>query len=212
MADYTLHCFLESGNAYKPALMLQLCGANWQAQWVDFIKGGAHRSPEFRAMNEMAEVPVLIDHGQDDLALSQSGVILTHLADRFGKFGGKDRREELEILRWLLWDNHKLTANIAAYRFMAKFMGKGDTETAQNYQARMTSAIKTLNHHLADREWVAADHATIADISLCGYLFWPDHFGVTWDDYPYIRDWLGRIKALDGWKAPEDILPSGPGA
>ena len=44
MADYTLHCFLESGNAYKTALMLQLAGADWEPEWVNFFKG-EHRSP-----------------------------------------------------------------------------------------------------------------------------------------------------------------------
>jgi len=210
MVDYTLHCFLESGNAYKAALMLELSQADWKAEWVDFIGAGQHRTPEFRAMNAMAEVPVLIDHTEDDLAISQSGVILTHLSKKTGQFGATNKAEEREILRWLLWDNHKFTGNISAYRFMAKFMGKDDTEAAQNYKARMTSAIKTLNHHLEGRDWVAADHATIADFSLAGYCYWPDHFGVTWSDYPNIDAWLQRIAALPSYKTPEDILPTGP--
>ncbi len=212
MADYTLYCFLESGNAYKPALMLELCQADWKAEWVDFIQAGQHRTPEFRSMNSMAEVPVLIDHTEGDLALSQSGVILIHLAEKAGQFGATNKAEEREILRWLFWDNHKFTGNIAAYRFMTKFMGKGDTETAQNYKARMVSAIKTLNHHLEGREWVAADHPTIADISLAGYCYWPDHFDVTWSDYPNINAWLQRLAALPNYKTPEDILPTGPAA
>jgi len=212
MADYTLHCFLESGNAYKPALMLELCQADWKAEWVDFVKGRQHRTPEFRALNPMAEVPVLIDHTEGDLVLSQSGLILWHLAGRYEQYAARNPVENREVLRWLFWDNHKFTGNISAYRFMNKFMGKGDTETAQNYQARMTSAIKTLNHHLDGRDWVAADHATIADISLAGYCYWPDHFGVTWSDYPNIDAWLQRIAALPNYKTPEDILPTGPSA
>ncbi|MHA1522854.1 MAG: hypothetical protein ACTSY1_00455 [Alphaproteobacteria bacterium] len=47
----------------------------------------------------------------------------------------------------------------------------------------------------------------MADISLCGYLFWPDEFGVSWDDYPNIAPWLERIKALEGWVHPYDLLP-----
>ena len=68
MADYTLHCFVESGNAYKAALMLQLTGADWQPVWVDFFHGGV-RTPEFLAINEMGEAPVLIDHREGDLAI-----------------------------------------------------------------------------------------------------------------------------------------------
>lgn len=209
MADYTLHCFLESGNAYKPALMLQLTGSDWQAHWVDFFKG-EHRSPEYLALNEMGEVPTLVDHTQGDLAISQSGVMLYHLAEKTGQFGPRDKAEEREVLRWILWDNHKLTGSVSIYRFLAKFMNKADSPEAEFMKGRMIAAIKTLNRHLGGRDFVAADRATIADISICGYLFWPDHFGVDWTDYPAIDAWLKRIRSLENWAAPEDILPSGP--
>ena len=55
MSEFTLHCFLESGNAYKAALMLALCDADWEARRVAFFVGET-RSPEFRARNVMGEV------------------------------------------------------------------------------------------------------------------------------------------------------------
>jgi len=210
MADYTLHCFLESGNAYKAALMLELSGAAWEPVWVDFFNG-ATRTPEFRSMNEMGEVPVLIDHTQNDLTLSQSALILWHLADRFDQFAARNADEHREILRWLFWDNHKLTSYIASYRFMSRFMKK-QGDDVEFLKARAYSAIKLLNTHLEGRDWIAADRATIADFSCCGYLFWPDHFGVDWKDYPGIEAWLTRIKSLENWAAPEKLLPATPAA
>ena len=207
MTDYTLHCFLESGNSYKPALMLQLCGADWQAKWVNFFQGD-HRKPEFLALNSMSEVPLLIDHTENDEPISQSGVMLFHLAKKLGQFGAKNDTEEREIMRWILFDNHKFTGNIATYRFLAKFMGKGDTPEGEFTKGRMITAIKTLNRHLENRDWVAADRATIADISLVGYLFWPDHYGIDWKDYPNIEKWLARIKKLPNFAMPEEILPT----
>ena len=62
MAEYKLHCFAQSGNAYKVALMLELAGADWEPVWVDFFHG-ATRTPEYLELNEMGEVPVL-EHGE----------------------------------------------------------------------------------------------------------------------------------------------------
>ena len=57
--DFTLYCFAQSGNAFKVALMLNLCGAKWEPRFVDFFNGET-RTPEYRAsINEMGEVPVL---------------------------------------------------------------------------------------------------------------------------------------------------------
>ena len=211
MADYTLHCFLQSGNAYKPALMLQLAGADWKAQFVDFMNG-ANRTPEFQALNEMGEVPVLIDHTEkgadgEDLVLTQSGVMLYHLCERFTDFGPRDRLEDREILRWILWDNHKMTGTLAPYRFMTHFM-KQENAATENYGQRMRGALKTLNQRLSDRDWVATDRCTIADISLAGYLFWPEQSGLDMDRIPNVAAWLERIRALPNYAAPEDILPS----
>ena len=108
--EFRLYCFAQSGNAYKAALTLQLCGAKWQPRFVDFFNGET-RTPEYREkVNEMGEVPVLEHAGK---RLSQSGVILHYLAEHFGKFQGEDKRE---VLRWILWDNHKLTSYIATLR------------------------------------------------------------------------------------------------
>ena len=117
MADYTLYCFAQSGNAYKPALALALAGADWAPRFVDYFNGET-RTPAYRAINVMGEVPVLEHDGQ---RLSQSGVILDYLAETLGKFGPADAAERREILRWLLWDNHKLTSYTATYRFMRTF-------------------------------------------------------------------------------------------
>lgn len=209
MADYTLKCFLESGNAYKAALMLELCGADWEAEWVNFFKG-ENRSDEYRSINVMAEVPVLIDHTHDDYTLSQSGAILLYLSDKFEKFVPSSRADELEMMRWMFFDNHKLTGYTATYRFLSKFMKKDGEPEAEFMKGRMLAALKVLDAHLSGRDWVAADQPSLADISLCGYLFWPDHFNVSWEDYPGIKSWLSRIQSLPNWAAPEAILPSGP--
>lgn len=210
MPEITLHCFSESGNAYKNALMLSLCKADWAVRRVAYFSGET-RGEDFREINVMGEVPVLVHRRPDgDLTLSQSGVILHHLADALGRFAPETEAEKREVLRWILFDNHKLTSYTATARFLLHFMKKPANDPVVAFlTGRMTGALKVLDTHLAGREWVAADRATIADLSLCGYLFWPDHVGIDWNDYPNIKAWLGRIRALDGWAMPEDLMPSG---
>src|SRR3954454_14291469 len=101
MSEYQLYCFAQSGNAYRVALMLNLIGADWEPVFVDFFVKGVQRTPEYRAdVNEMGEAPVLFHHGRK---LTQSGVCLTYLAERSGKFAPTGEEEKLETLRWLLF-------------------------------------------------------------------------------------------------------------
>ena len=116
MSDYKLYCFAQSGNAYRGALMLNLIGAKWEPIWVDFFAGLVQRKPEYReGVNEMGEVPVLVD---GDKKLTQSAVILTYLARKSGKFLPKGEDEELEALRWIVFDNQKVNGFLGPYRFL----------------------------------------------------------------------------------------------
>jgi glutathione S-transferase len=204
---YRLHCFAQSGNCFKAALMLNLCGAKWTPRFVDFFNGET-RTPEYREkINEMGEVPVL-EHR--DKRLSQTGVILHYLADHFGKFGGKNDDEKREILRWILWDNHKLTSYIATLRFFVQFQKTGETPVTEFLRGRIKTSFGILDNHLSGSEFAVGDKPTIADFSMCGYLYWPDEFGVSWADYPRIGAWLERIRKLPGWVYPYELMPGHP--
>ncbi|MGZ8401921.1 MAG: glutathione S-transferase N-terminal domain-containing protein [Rhodoplanes sp.] len=116
MAEYELYCFAQSGNAYRVALMLDLIGANWRPIFVDFFGKGETRTEEYRTkVNEMGEVPVLV-HGERKL--SQSAVCLTYLAERSGKFQPRGKDDELETLRWIIFDNQKVGGFLGPYRFL----------------------------------------------------------------------------------------------
>jgi len=201
--DFRLYCFAQSGNAFKVALMLQLCGAKWEPRFVDFF-GGETRTAEYRAINEMGEVPVLEHRGK---RLSQSGVILHYLADHFGKFGGENK---LEVLRWILWDNHKLTSYIPTLRYMVTLAKVGEPQVHEFLRGRVKTSLGILDLHLGKTPFAAGDKPTIADISMCGYLYWPEEFGVSWTGSPRICAWLDRIRALPGWVHPYELMPGHP--
>lgn len=200
-----LHCFGESGHSYKVALMMQLTGYPWQPVFVDFF-GGATRGDDFQALNAMAEAPVFIEDGR---TLSQSGVILLHLAGRTGRFLDGDRDE---ILRWLFWDNHKGSAQFGALRFLVNFLppDKRPDAVIDWMRGRCKAALRTLDGQLAGRDWLVGVCPSIADLSCCGYLFYPEPFGFDRADWPHIDAWLTRIQALPGWKHPYDLMPGNP--
>ena len=203
-----LYCFGESGNSYKAALALEFSGLDWEPVYVDFF-GGQARSPEFRALNVMGEAPALVD---GDLTLTQSGVIQNYVVEKSGKLGGKDSTENREILRWILWDNHKLSSPAGMTRFLIHFLPKDKQPggVIPFTQARLKAAYATLNAHLEGRYWVVGDHMTIADLSCCGYLYYPEEFGFDRADWPHIDAWLTRISDTPGWKHPYDLMPGSP--
>jgi glutathione S-transferase len=211
MPEYRLHCFAQSGNAYRAALMLNLIGADWEPVWVDFFKGGVQRTPEFRAeINEMGELPVL-EHGGKKL--TQSGVILTYLANRTGQFKPQGEDEELEALRWIIFDNQKVNGYLGPFRFLRNWAKPAPHESVGAFlKGRIDNNLAIVNKRLETSPFLVGGRPTIADISMTGYLYYPaEEFGFDIPQlYPAIGAWLGRIKALPGWGHPYDLMPGHP--
>ena len=113
-------------------------------------------------------------------------------------------------MRWLLFDNHKLTSYTATYRFMRAFVKAPDPALLQEFGKRAEAAWRVLNAHLDGRAFIVADRPTIADLSLCGYLYFDDEIGVDWNMYPHVRDWLARLRELPRWTHPYELMPGHP--
>ncbi|WP_300072411.1 glutathione S-transferase family protein [uncultured Ruegeria sp.] len=204
-----LHCFGESGNSYKAALALEMSGLAWEPVFVDFFKG-VTRTPEYRSeVNELGEAPVLID---GEFHTSQSGAIQAYITEKSGMFGGKTREENYDILRWVLWDNHKLSSMAGLTRFLINFLPEEhrNPDVIAFNQGRLKAAYDVLNNHLNGRDWIVGDRVTNADLSCCGYLYYPEPFGFDRADWPHIDAWLTRLSEQSGWKHPYDLMPGNP--
>lgn len=208
MTDYVLHCFGESGNSYKAALMLELAGCDWAPIFVPFFDGETRR-PEWRdRVNLMGEAPVLV-HGPR--VLTQSGVILDYLAETTGKFAATDPDEKREILRWVLFDNHKFTSYFATLRFMLGIKKMPESPVTEFLRGRVLDAYKVVDKQLSVTDWLVGNRPTIADLSLAGYVYYDEETGIDrWAQFPAIDAWRQRLAALPGWKGPYDLMPTAP--
>lgn len=205
MDRFRLHYFPESGNSYKLALMLRLCGEPFDLVWVDFI-GGETRTPAWReAVNEMGEVPVL---QIGNVRLTQTAPILLKLSQQFGRYGADGDEQHYELLRWLFWDNHKLTSYLATYRFLCAFTRNPDSNVLNFMRGRVDAALGVAERRLETHSFVLGKAMSIADISMSAYLSYPaEETGYDLPrSHPATWAWLQRIASAPGWLPPYELL------
>ena len=207
---YKLHCFAQSGNAYKVAFLLNALRQPWTPVHLSFsdFAGGKVRSDDWRQdVNVMGEVPVLEVNGR---RMTQSAAIMLWLANEHGAFGGKSDDERQEVLRWMFFDNHKFTSYFASWRFTKSFAPVAPDAGVEKWlRGRIDNAFGIVEKHLSKGDYIVGDAPTIADLSMCGYLYYPaEESGYdipkTW---PAMARWLERLKAVPGWKPPYDMMP-----
>ena len=159
----------------------------------------------------MGEAPVLV-HGKKKL--SQSGVILTYLARKSGKFMPQGEDEELESLRWIIFDNQKVNGFLGPFRFLKNFAPKpGDPAVMAFMKARIDASLAIVNKRLTGRQFLVSDKPTIADISMTGVSLLSrrrNSASTSPRSTRRSRAWLERMKALPGWKHPYDLMPGYP--
>jgi glutathione S-transferase len=115
-------------------------------------------------------------------------------------------------MRWMFWDNHKLSSQAGMTRFLMNFLPeeKRPAEVIGFMQGRLKAAYAALDAHLKGRDWIVGHAITNADLSCCGYLFYPEPFGFDRKDWANIERWLSNIERLPGWKHPYDLMPGSP--
>lgn len=204
MSQFKLFCRGESGNAYKAALMLNLVGADWKPQFVNFFDEET-RLAFRRDINEMGELPTL--QVSENKFISQSGLILNYLSRTTGLYGPCSDDDRDEVLRWLLFDNHRFTPAFATLRFMVGIRGAEESMLTAYLRSQAQIAYEIVEKHLSGREFMVGGAATIADVSMVGYLYYDEDARFDRLQFPNIRAWARRISELPGWVHPYELMP-----
>src|SRR4029077_13249889 len=94
--------------------------------------------------------------------------------------------------------------------YMVTLAKVGEPQVHDFLRGRVRGSLVILDLHLKQTPFVAGKQLSIADLSLCGYLFWPEEFGVNWAEFPAIAAWLERIRSQPGWVHPYQLMPGHP--
>lgn len=189
-----LYQFPLSGHAHRVKLFLSLLALPFDETLVDLTKG-AHKRPEFLALNPFGQVPVIQD---GEVTLADSNAILTYLALRYddsGRWLPRDPLGAARVQRWLSVAAGPLVNGPGNARVNVLFGRPHDERCGEI----ATQLFQRMDAHLADSPYLAAAHPTIADVALYSYTSHAPEGGVSLEPYPHLRAWLARIEALPGY-------------
>lgn len=203
MSKPTLYGIWLSGPTYKAGLAMSLLGQEFAYKHVD-LRAGAHKQPEYLAINRFGQVPALVD---GDLKLCQSGAILLYLADKYGKMGGKTAEDKARVREWLFWEFDRLAANIYRPRAIKRGFMKAEDSVYTMYCNMAGDALKVLDAALANGPFLVGSDVTMADVAVYGDVAYAEEAAIDISGFANIKAWMARMEKLPGFKKYEDTLP-----
>ncbi|HWH89450.1 MAG TPA: glutathione S-transferase [Pseudomonas sp.] len=183
-----------SGHSHRVELMLSLLKVPTELVFVDLMKG-AHKTPEFLALNRFGQVPVIDDNGT---VLADSNGILVYLAGKYGngQWLPSDPIEQAKVQRWLSVAAGQISSGPATARLITVFGAGYDAADAIK---RSHALLQVMEDELANSAFLAGDQATVADVAAYTYVAHAPEGNVSLDEYPNVRAWLQRVEALPGF-------------
>ena len=198
MADNNLqlYSYPTSGHAHRIRNFLSILGIEYQAIPIN-MREGEHKSPDYLKLSPLGQVPTLVD---GDVVMTDSTEALVYLALKFGdeRWLPRDPAGAAKVQRWLSVASAEVYRGPVLARAGLLFGRDVDMERAHAEAERL---FKWMQSELAGRTWLAADHATIADIAVYTYVRVADEGGLSLAEYPAIERWLGDVEQLDGFEA-----------
>ena len=195
MSTIKLYRYPLSGHSHRVENFLSILGLDAEIITVDLVKG-EHKTPDFLQKNIMGQVPVLED---GPITIADSNAILSYLASKYDKkrqWLPLGAEEAAHVQRFLSIAAGEIAHGPAAARLITVFGASLDKEATIEKSHDLLEALET---HLQGRDWLAGDHATIADIANYTYIAHAPEGNVSLGSYPTVRAWLNRVEALPGF-------------
>jgi len=195
MSQVKLYNLPLSGNCYKVRLLLAMLGLEYEKVHTD-SPAGETLTPEFKRLNPRGQIPVLSD---GETVIWDSMAILVYLARQSGneQWLPTDALGEARVMQWLAVSENELLTGLARARAGLRFNRPFDPAQCQ---ADSAQGVGTLELRLQQADWLAADHATIADLACYPYVNLADEAQFSLEPYPAVRAWLKRVEGLPGWE------------
>jgi GST-like protein len=187
-------------NGVKVSIALEEMGLAYEAHTVTLSDKDV-KSPEFLSLNPNNKIPAIVDPNGPNgpLGLFESGAILLYLADKSGKFGGKNAAERATITQWLMFQMGGLGPMFGQMGYFYKFAGSEieDPRPRERYRDEAKRLLNVLETELDDKEWIAGAYS-IADMAIAPWLRATDFYGTRdvlgWDDYKNVKAYLARFE------------------
>ncbi len=180
-------------NGHKVSIALEELQLPYTVHALSFDKQ-EQKTPAFLQINPNGRIPAIVDRGNNDFAVFESGAILIYLAEMTGQLMPQDRQGRSTVMQWLMFQMGGVgpmqgQANVFFRYFPEKLQGPID-----RYQNETRRLYEVLDRRLGQVEFLAGDYS-IADIATYPWVRIHEWSGVSVEGLGNLQRWMASLNA-----------------
>ena len=180
-------------NGWKVSITLEELGLPYEVHLID-LASGEQKQPRFTAINPNGRIPAIVDRGNGDFPVFESGAIMIYLAEKAGKLLPRDEKGRSNVIQWLMFQMGGVGPMMGQANVFTRYFPEQLPSVIDRYRREGRRLFEVLDAHLADNEYLAGDYS-IADIANWSWVRTHKWSGVGIDDLPNLQRWLDQIAA-----------------
>ena len=178
-------------NGYKASIMLEEIGMDYTVHAID-LASGHQKSPEFLALNPNGRIPVIVDRGNDDFVVFESGAILIYLAEKSGQLLPREEKARSRVIQWLMFQMGGIGPMMGQANVFFRYFPEKIPAAIDRYQHEGRRLLSVLDGQLAGREYIC-DEYSIADIAAWPWAVTHEWSGIDISGLDNLQGWLERM-------------------
>jgi len=195
-------------NGHKVHIMLEECGLPYAVHAINIGKGDQFQ-PDFLRISPNNRMPAIVDRdgpGGKPLSIFESGAILIYLANKTGKFLPKDAARRTDVIQWLMFQMGGVGPMLGQAHHFLEYAKEKMPYPMERYRNESNRLYGVVDRRLHNRDWVAADEYSIADMAIFPWFRNPHREGVDIKDYRNVWRWMHRMYARPGVQRGVKVL------
>lgn len=190
---------------HKPLIALHEMGLDYTLHKINIMEN-EQKAPDFLKLNPNGRIPALVDRGNGDFPIFESGAILTYLADKTGQFYGADEKAKSRTMQWLMFQMGGVGPMLGQANVFVTFFPEDVPQAIKRYVDEANRLLGVIDGHLAENEYLADDYS-IADMATWPWVRAHPMAGLDLSAYPNLTRWYEAIAARPAVQAALEVLP-----
>lgn len=180
-------------NGWKASITLEELGLEYTVRPVSLDKR-EQKEPWYLKLNPNGRIPAIVDRGNDDFVVFESGAIMTYLAEKTGRLLPRDEKGRSRVLQWLMFQMAGIGPMMGQANVFYRYAPEKIPYAIERYRREVRRLFEVLDGQLAEQEYLAGDYS-IADIASWSWVRGYKWSGVDIDGLPHLARWLDAIAA-----------------